>query len=140
MSSPPHDHLTHVTPDEHDAPDAWHQHSAQEKPQHSHGEVANARLIIGVGALMSALLVATVVIVYGYYTWYTTKLLDKQELANPGNGLELEAREYKGRTLDDFQGYHWVAEDAPVVPADTVQIPIDIAKKKVAAQYAARHD
>jgi hypothetical protein len=138
MSAEKHEHLKHVTPDEHDAPDQWHQHSAAEKVQHAHGEIANAGLIIGVGILMSVCLVVTVLITYGYYVWYTTNLLQKQELASLRQGLEREALEYKSATMEDFKGFRWVAEEAPVVPKDTVQIPIENAMKKVAAEYASK--
>lgn len=135
-----HEHLTHVTPDEHDPPDQWHQHSASEKPQHAHAEVANAGLIMAVGGLMFLGLVVTVCITYGYYVWYTTNLLNRQEVVSLGKGMEREAIEYKEGAHIDFGGYHWIAEEAPVVPKDTVQIPRDIAIKKVAAQYAAKKD
>ena len=140
MASEQHPHLKHVTPDEHDAPDQWHQHAAAERPQKAHGEIANAGVIIGVGVFMFICLILTVVITYGYYVWYTTGLLEKQELADLRGGLERDALEYKSHMLEDFKGYHWVPEDTTVVPKDTVQIPIENAMKKVAAQYAARKD
>lgn len=127
-----HDHPKHVTPDEHDPPDSWHQHAAEEKPQHAHGEVANPGLILGVGALMFAGLVATVVIVYGYYTWYTTDLLNRQEMI----GLEQAALTYRADTFKKFSDYGWVREEPPVVPKDTVRIPLEQAAKKVATRYA----
>lgn len=133
-----HDHHKHVTPDEHDAPDQWHQHTPAEKPQKAHGEVANAPLILGVGLLMFVGLIVTVAIVYAYYTFYTTNLLKQQELVAIGRGIEQDSLEYKSKTINDFQGYNWVAEEPPVVPKDTVQIPLQIAKKKVASQYASQ--
>jgi hypothetical protein len=128
-----HDHPKHVTPDEHDRPDAWHAHAPEEKPQHAHGEVANAGLIMGVGLLMFAGLVVTVVIVYGYYVWYTTKLLNRQEMT----GLEQAAVAYRTESQQNFTDYRWVREDPPVVPKDTVQIPLELAARKVATKYAA---
>lgn len=127
-----HEAPKHVTPDEHDPPDAWHQHSAQEKPQHAHGEVANAGLIMGVGLFMFLGLVVTVVIVYGYYVWYTTDLLNRQEK----HGLEAAALEYRNGALNRFDDYAWVREDPPIVPKDTVQVPFDLAARKVATKYA----
>jgi hypothetical protein len=129
-----HDHPKHVTPDEHDPPDAWHQHSVEEKPQHAHGEVANAGLIMGVGLLMFLGLVATVVIVYGYYTWYTTKLLNAQEKT----GLEQAVLTYRAESFKKFADYNWVREEPPIVPKDTVRIPLDAAARKVATKYASQ--
>lgn len=140
MSAEHHKHLKHVTPDEHDPPDQWHAHGPQEKPQHAHGEIANAWLITGVGVLMFFGLIVTVAITYGYYVWYTAGLLEQQEVAALRQGMEREALEYKHECFEDFKGYHWVAEEPPVVPKDTVQIPLDAAMKKVAAQYAARRE
>ncbi len=135
-----HEHLKHITPDEHDPPDQWHQHPPAERPQHAHGEIANAGLVMGVGILMFAGLVTTVVITYGYYVWYTTALLEKQEVVSLTQGLERESIEHKKAVLEGFNGYRWVAEEPPVVPKDTVQIPLNVAKQKVAAKYAARKD
>jgi hypothetical protein len=140
MSADHHQHLKHVTPDEHDLPDQWHAHAAEEKPQHAHGEIANAGAIIGVGLLMFAGLVVTVVITYGYYVWYTAGLLDRQEVVALREGIERDSLEYKRTMLDNFKGYHWVAEEPPIVPRDTVQVPLEAAMKKVAAQYAAKKE
>lgn len=128
-------HPKHVTPDEHDPPDAWHSHTPDEKPQHAHGEVANAGLIIAVGAMMFVGLIVTVCIVYGYYVWYTTKLLERQE--GPGTGQEAAYLEYRNNSKDKFSQYSWVPEEAPIVPKDTVQVPLDVAARKVVTKYAA---
>lgn len=132
MSLP--DHPKHVTPDEHDLPDAWHQHPPGVRPQQAHAEVANAHLIIGVGVLMFVGLIVTVSVVYGYYIWYTTQLLRKQE--GPGTGLEASYIEYRNGALQKLNEYSWVAENPPVVPKDTVQGPLDVAARRVAAKYA----
>ena len=130
MSLP--NHPKHVTPDEHDLPDEWHQHPAGVRPQQAHGEVANARLIMGVGVLMFAGLLVTIGVIYGYYIWYTTGLLDKQE----ATGLESTYVEYRSKAAQRLDGYSWLAEDPPIVPKDTVQGPLNAAARKVATKYA----
>jgi hypothetical protein len=130
MSLP--NHPKHATPDEHDLPDEWHQHPPGTRPQNAHAEVANAHLIMGVGVLMFIGLIATIAVVYGYYTWYTTGLLDKQEKV----GLEASYIEYRNGAAQRLDEYSWLAEDPPIVPKDTVQGPLDVAARKVATKYA----
>lgn len=122
-----------LSAEQHDAPDAWHQHTADEKPQHAHGEAANAHVIILVGVGSFLLIFATVVITYGYYTWYTTKLLNEGE--NTVGFVEGESTAYKERMMAELRRYNWVPGEEPLVPKGTVQIPIDKAIDKTIARY-----
>jgi hypothetical protein len=122
-----------VTAEQHDAPDVWHQHTADEKPQAAHGEAANAHVIITVGIGSFLLIFATVVITYAYYTWYTTKLLNEGEQTR--NFVEGESAAYKAKSLAELQHYNWVDPNPPLVPVGTVQIPIEKAMDKVIAKY-----
>jgi hypothetical protein len=122
-----------VTVEQHDAPDAWHRHTADEKPQHAHGEAANAHVIIFVGVGSFVLIILTVVITYAYYTWYTTRLLAEGE--NTVGFVEGDSAAYKARAQADLQHYNWVDPNPPLVPVGTVQIPIDKAMDKVVARY-----
>lgn len=80
-----HSHTRHVheAPPMHDAPDAWHDHSHDpDKPQQGHAEVANAGRIIATGMALFMVIVVAVVVVYGFYTDYTTKQLAERERAS----------------------------------------------------------
>ncbi len=131
-----------VSPDMHDAPDAWHDHSSDEMPQNAHGEVANAKVIIGVGLGAFFMVVLTIAIIYWYYTGYTVNLLNEQEK----QGLEGPQLQRKSDIATELQGYNWAREGDTFVwikdpganattGKNVVQIPLEAAKKKVIAEY-----
>lgn len=122
-----------ISPDMHDAPDAWHDHTKDPMPQQMHAEVANAKLIIGVGVGLFLAVVATIGIIYWYYIGYTTRLLEQNELI----GLEQAQLEHKIAVATEFQGYHWAKQGDEFVK-DTVQVPMDIAMRKVVTEYTAK--
>jgi hypothetical protein len=124
-----------ISVEQHDAPDAWHSHTADEKPQAAHGEAANAHVIILVGVGSFLLIVATVIVTYGYYTWYTTKLLNDAENKDAIGVVESESAAYKERSQADLRHYDWVPGEEPLVPKGTVRIPIDKAIDKTIAKY-----
>lgn len=72
-------HHVHETAPMHDAVDAWHDHSHDERPQEAHAEVQNTPMIMGVGVALFFVVVASVVVVYGFYTHYTTTRLSALE-------------------------------------------------------------
>lgn len=119
----------------HDAPDAWHDHTKDPMPQQTHGEVANARLIIGVGVGLFFSVVVTIVIIYWYYIGYTTRLLNENE--GPGYGLEESQLLHKSNVATEFEGYHWAKQGDEFVK-DTVQVPLDVAMRKVVTQYSTK--
>lgn len=127
--SHPH-HSAHTPPDV-EAPDAWHSHSGDERPQKAHGELTNAHLIVlfGIGSFVIVLVCA--IAVYAYYIHYSTEQLNRQELTKQA-GIEGEALAYKrGKQAALAEGYEW-ADHAHV------QLPIADAMAKVARQYAER--
>ncbi|MGE3106933.1 MAG: hypothetical protein AB7O77_01120 [Phycisphaerales bacterium] len=124
-----------ISPDMHDPPDAWHDHAHDQMPQHAHAEVANARMIIGVGVGLFFAVVVTVVIIYWFYIGYTTRLLSDAE--GPGMGLEQDQRDHKNQVATEFQGFNWARQGDEYVK-DTVQIPLELATKKVVAEYTAK--
>jgi hypothetical protein len=133
-----HPHQHHLSPDTHDPPDQWHKHTPEEKPQSPHGEVANAPVIMLVGLGSFLIVVATIILTYGYYTWYTTKLLDQVEGQDPAfkqYGQEANARNTKLKAQSELQGYNWVQAIPPVIPEGTVQIPVEKAAAKVVKVY-----
>lgn len=122
-----------VSPDLHDPPDAWHDHSHDPMPQHAHGEVANANLIIGVGVGLFFAVVFTVIIIYWFYVGYTTRLLNENEMY----GLEQDQLLRKQATATEMQGYQWAKQGGEPVK-DTVQVPLDVAVRKVITEYATK--
>ncbi len=122
-----------LSPDQHDPPDQWHDHSKDPMPQQTHGEVANAGLIIGVGVGLFIAVAVTVVIIYWFYIGYTTRLLNESELI----GLKQDQLLHKQATAAEFEGYQW-AKQAGVPVKDTVQVPLDIAVRKVVTEYSTK--
>ncbi len=132
----PHDpHNPHAdpaphTPEVHEAPDQWHDHTRDERPQHAHLESINAPKVTGVGLGLFLAVAATIAIVYGFYIWYTVRALDSHE--GPGMGLEgpaISTREDLKAKLNT--GYAWASHDAAL-------LPIDQGMDRVVQQYAAR--
>jgi len=95
MSTPHHHTHIHETAPLHDAPDDWHDHARDEKPQHAHAEVGNAPLITGVGVGLFLVIVFACVAVYAYYTWYITARLSYTEVAFSETSPAIQARKYK---------------------------------------------
>jgi len=138
----PHPHHQHVheTASLHDAPDAWHDHAADEKPMHAHAEVGNARAIIFVGFGLFMLIVFSVIVVYGYYTLYTTRRLAEEEVVHWGDmgAPAIQARQYKQSSLIAENQYGWVAVPPPddKTPGRVVvRLPISVAEQKVLKEY-----
>lgn len=115
----------------HDAIDAWHDHTRDEKPQIAHSEVGNAKAIMGVGVALFLVIVAAVVAVYAYYTWYITERLDKAEIATGQDSPAVEARQYKADSLILLSKGGEVAGATP----HTV-LPIEAKIEQIAREYA----
>ena len=129
--------MTHIDPHHetaplHDPPDPWHAHTPEEKPQQPHAEVMNARAVILVGVGLFVSVVVTVVIIYQYYVWYTSRMLDER-------ATQVQRMNYKervivrDRVLADLRSaeYGWVDHD-------TVRVPIDVAINEVIEEYQGR--
>ena len=89
-----HEHHRQETPELHDAPDAWHDHSRDEPPQPVHSEVANSGKIIVTGVLAWLVVVISTVVVYGYYTHFTTAKLAASE-RDQSMAPAMDALQYK---------------------------------------------
>lgn len=127
-----HNHPAGHTPDMHDPPDEWHRHTtAEERPQVAHGEIGNPNAIIAAGGIAFVLVVVAALAVYLYYTAYTIEQLDAAERV----GLEAEVLRERQEITDRMQrGYVW-ADPAK----GYVQIPMDIARRRVIDQYSRRY-
>lgn len=121
-------HAVSETAPMNDPPDAWHDHRHDaEKPQHAHGEVGNAKLIIGVGLLAFVLVGVSVVAIKGYYIHYTTNKLNEQERSGSKLGVEVWEKKLQQRDTEMSQ-YIWADHTR-------VQIPREQGVAKVIEEY-----
>ncbi len=130
-------HPAHETAPMHDAIDAWHDHSHDEKPQNAHSEVGNAAMITGVGVALFLVIVAAVVAVYAYYTWYITERLDRAEIATGQDSPAVEARKYKADSLIQLnKGGEVSAAGGGGGAAAYTLLPINEKIDQIAREYA----
>lgn len=127
----PHAH----TPEQQDSPDAWHTHYTDEPaPQHAHGENIAAGQVFIFGAAGFVILVAVIIAVIAYYTWYMTslkvKLVEQGPFATaaPMNGAAEEARSRMPSNSDS----QWAPVDAS---KGIYQTTLSKAMEKVVAKY-----
>lgn len=108
--------------------DPWHAHgSAEEPPQHSHGETSPGSIAM-VGIVSFVLLLAAAGIVYVYFNQVARqKYVDHVERVDLGQSVRTRLAEGEQR----LSGYGWVDADE-----GTVHIPIDLAMDKVREKYA----
>jgi hypothetical protein len=69
---------------DHDAPDAWHDHSHDAAAQPAHTEQVAVGQVMTIGLVLFMAIVASVVAVYGFYKWYTSTALATMEVTTPG--------------------------------------------------------
>ncbi len=139
------EHAHHVQYDvEGDDPFFAHDSEEMKALDSAHTEVANAKLITGVGVFGFLLVVVTCVIVYGYFRWYTVRVADRNVSQEGGSHVErdfwlagglrdLQTRWYSMTEPD------WIEPD-PNIPGDepVLQLPMDAAKAATIAQYENR--
>lgn len=131
-------HHVHETSPMHDAVDAWHDHSHDERPQEAHTDVQNTRLIMGVGVALFLVVVAAVVVVYGFYTHYTTDRLAALEETTPGAPALVTRKEVAMSVYTLNSGGELKLKQADG-PDRTVRItPLEQARAAVVGQYAGR--
>jgi hypothetical protein len=135
----PHAHVAE-TPVLHDAPDEWHDHSHDEKPQHAHAEVGNARAIMSIGISLFLVIVFACVAVYAYYMWFLANRLNQQEVAEAANPHSPAAKAitYKREALARLQdgGQFKLPALEPLPGQSFSQRKIGEAINAVAADYA----
>lgn len=127
-----HSHAAGHTPDMHDPPDEWHRHTtAEERPQHAHGELANPGRVLAAGFIAFVIVIVAAVSVYLYYLSYTISRLDLAEQ----RGLEADVLRLRQDATDRMQrGYVWADESKGFV-----QLPMETAKRRVIEQYASHY-
>ena len=122
----------HNTPELHEVPDAWHQHSAAEgAPQHEHGAKVNP---IFAGLTLLGLVFGTIfliLLVWVYFQSYTTRIqAERQEPVTDVLRTEYITARAEAQTRLS-QPAAWVDRDA-----GTVSIPLDLATELVLRDYA----
>lgn len=129
-----HHHPHQHTPDAHEVPDAWHQHTADEGvPQEEHGGKANAALIAISLLATVAFLVMTIAVIVLYFTTYTTRLrVERVE----NTVLSKDQLQYKLDSAEKLREYSWI--NAETAHQDIVTIPLQDAKQKVLQRYATK--
>lgn len=135
-----------VSPDQHDAPDAWHTHTTSEPlPQHAHAENIDTRTvaIFGIGGFL--LIVGAVLATVVYFNWYKNQLITQRvEFNDPGlapatgtrpEGLQDDALARRAKILEQQ-----VTPNYAVTKPDTgaVRIPLPMAMKKIEERYGKR--
>lgn len=118
-----HHHTPSEVPPAHTAPDKWHDHSHDtERPMHGHAEVANAGRIMATGLALFMVIVVSVIVVYGYYTYYTTSKLQLSERKS-SIGPSTDALKYK---RDSIHTQHQGGETraAVLVGSDNKLLPV----------------
>jgi hypothetical protein len=136
VHAPHHGHHVHETRPLHDPVDTWHDHSHDERPQHAHGEVQNSNIVLAVGLALTAVIVASVIVVYGFYVHYNTQRADDRERTTAGAPL-LETRGEKVKDLSmvaNGGSFQMATEDEKVKKTVTIA-PVGQAMDKVVQTY-----
>jgi hypothetical protein len=79
----PDQHRRGETPAVHDPVDAWHDHTHDAKPQDPHTDQANVRQVVTIGILLAMSVAVASVSVWGFYRWYITTELNREEVVDP---------------------------------------------------------
>jgi hypothetical protein len=136
MAHDKHKHEPKVTPVEHEATDAWHDHSHDTMPMHAHAENVAVGRVMAIGIALFVAVVISVVAVYGLYKWFVTHRLAAQEVTTP-NAPALQWRSEKAAQLAAIDaGGNRVIAGGEGVPDRSVTVrPIGDAMKTVVEQY-----
>jgi hypothetical protein len=121
-------HLDH-TPEFPERPDEWHMHSAAEgPPQEEHGATVNPVLLTGafIGTVVSVALVA--VLVYAYFTAYTTQLR-RSRIETTTMAVDYTRYRQDWRHVQD--DYSRVAVGQETV----ISLPLEVAMERVLERY-----
>jgi len=123
-------HDSHHLPVEHEAPDSWHRHTAEEgTPQAEHAAIAAPGVLVVAFIAISSTVAITVLILVVFFNQYATRFKAEQIETT---AMSKEFNEYKGKWEEqDTRGYA-VANAA----AGNVRIPLDKATQRVLDKYA----
>lgn len=121
-------HESHHVPVEHEHPDQWHQHSADEgTPMAEHGAIASPGALARAWLVICLTVAGIVLVLAVYFENYNTEI--KQRLIET-TVLSQDYNEYKGLNEKDLASYGWA--DAT---AGLVRIPLDKATERTIEKY-----
>lgn len=127
-------HEPHHLAVEHEGPDQWHRHSAQEGvPQTEHAAVASPKVLAISFLVITFSIAATVLVLVIFFDHYTASF---KALQMESTTLSTPFNEYKTRWDEqDSRTYGWANEaDAR---AGNVRIPVEQAMGRVVEKYKA---
>jgi hypothetical protein len=127
MASHEHHHLAI----EHEKPDSWHRHSAEEgTPMAEHAAIASPGVLAKVYVLMFVVVAGTVLVLSLFFMSYITR---ERALWQETTVLAKDFHEMKNHAESELESYGW--SDAK---SGAVRIPIDVAMSRVIEKYKAR--
>lgn len=123
-------HEPHHLPVEHQKPDEWHRHSADEgRPQAEHAAIASPVTLFGAFIVISSSVAITVVIIIVFYTSYNSR--HQAQIAET-TVLSNDYVQKRDRVELELSSYGWA--DAQ---AGTVRIPLEKATERTIEKYKA---
>jgi hypothetical protein len=120
------DHLPH----EHEAPNEWHRHGADEHPQHEHGAQINAKSVWVWFILIVLFVAGTIAITMRYYLGY---IQAEKTASIETTVLSKDYWEARAAAEDRLNSFGWSTPEA--AKAGQVSIPIEQARAKVLESY-----
>ncbi|MFN0132635.1 MAG: hypothetical protein ACKVW3_08920 [Phycisphaerales bacterium] len=127
-------HKPEYLPHEHEEPDAWHRHTADEgAPQTEHASSVNSAILLVVFVACLLFVAATIAASILYFRVYTNDL----KIARIENTeLSKGSLNYRTQTEQRLTGYMW--SDAAAAQAGRVSVPIDEAMSNVINRYQSK--
>lgn len=123
-------HEPHHLPVEHESPDQWHRHSAEEgTPQAEHGAIASPGALAAAFVAISVTVAITVLIIQVFFDQYNANYRAQQVETT---ALSTNFNKYKSQwEQQDSKGYGLA--DAQ---SGAVRIPLEMARQRVVDRYA----
>lgn len=123
-------HEPHHLPVEHEAPDEWHRHTAQEgTPQAEHAAIAAPGTLLIAFFAISFTVAITVLILVVFFNQYTARYRAEQMETT---AMSKSFNEYKGKWEEQDSRSYAVAD--PI--AEKLRIPLEKATQRVMDRYA----
>ena len=121
-------HEAHHVPLEHEHPDQWHRHTAEEgTPMAEHGAIASPGALLRAWVVICLTVAGVVTVLAVYFESYNTQM--KRESIET-TVLSKGFNEYKGLNEKDTTTYGWADANA-----GTVRIPFDKAAERTIEKY-----
>ncbi|MFT3686518.1 MAG: hypothetical protein QM783_16630 [Phycisphaerales bacterium] len=126
------------TPENHEAPDAWHTHTLHEHPQEAHGETMDGLKVFLIGLAGYILTIATIAVVAIYFVSYkNTDQINSEEyperFLGDAGAIQKPALDHRAAVLkSDFSNKTPTWTDPE---AGKVTLSMDQAMEKTIAKY-----